>query len=208
MRAAVLFLCCLSLASEFAVAMLVALISVISAVGPRMISWLTPLGSILEIKEYNYSTNAITLFVENKGNRPGLIGRVNVLIYCFGADFNQNDRVKYGPNADRSTLPPVWGVNIDLGTSPNMNRTVPARSSREISFLLSQKTLRKAAEDFDKDLRYPLGTFNTVLYNESVRIHVSAELWDYGQQFRKVVTVTPKPDPPFWRGFTTITQEM
>src|SRR6266566_8183640 len=127
--------------SAVVLSLLVALISVISAVGPRMISWLTPLGSILEIKEYNYSTNAITLFVENKGNRPGLIGRVNVLIYCFGADFNQNDRVKYGPNADRSTLPPVWGVNIDLGTSPNMNRTVPARSSREISFLLSQKTL-------------------------------------------------------------------
>lgn len=194
--------------SAVVLSLLVALISVISAVGPRMISWLPPLGSRLEVKSYYYSPDAITLIVENKGNRAGYIGRVNVVLYCNGAFFHDNDLDKYEHDINSSTQAPVFGVNIDLGTSPNTSRTIPARSIREISFILSRDRLLKAEEDFEKRGRYALGNFSTVLYNESVRIIITAELWNYGQKSPNPVPVSETPDPPFWRGFTTITEKM
>jgi hypothetical protein len=61
--------------SAVVLSLLVALISVISAVGPRIISWLPPFGSRLEVKSFYYSTDAIVLIVENEGNQAGHIGR-------------------------------------------------------------------------------------------------------------------------------------
>ena len=66
--------------------------------------------------------------------------------------------------------------------------------------------LRIAEEGFPKDGPYPAGDFRSVLYNESVRISIAVELWDYGQMNPKVVNITGPSGAPFWRGFTTITQ--
>jgi hypothetical protein len=196
--------------SAVVLSLLVALISVISAVGPRIISWLPPSGSRLEIKSFYYSTDAIVLIVENEGNQAGHIGRVNVVLYCTGAYFHQYQLARflaqYQSNSNPSTQPPVWGVDIDLGTSANTSRTISARSSREISFILSRDMLRIAEEGFPKDGPYPAGDFRSVLYNESVRISIAVELWDYGQMNPKVVNITGPSGAPFWRGFTTITQ--
>jgi hypothetical protein len=192
--------------SAVVLSLLVALISVISAVGPRIISFLPPLGSRLEIKSYYYSTDGISLIAENKGNQPGHIGRVNLVLYCTGAYFHQSQLDIDQRNAEPANRPPVWGVDIDLGTSPRTSRTIAARSSREVSFILSRDTLRTAEEGFPKVGRYPAGDFRTVLYNESVRARITAELWDYGRTKPKIIIVTGNSDPPFWRGFTTITQ--
>ncbi len=196
--------------SAVVLSLLVALISVISAVGPRIISWLPPFGSRLDVKSFYYSTDAIVLIVENEGNRAGHIGRVNVVLYCTGAYFHQYQLAQflaqYHPNNNSSTQPPVWGVDIDLGTSANTSRTISARSSREISFILSRDMLHRAEKDFPRDGAYPAGDFRTVLYNESVRISITAELWDYGQMYPKAIQVTGPSGAPFWRGFTTITQ--
>ena len=196
--------------SAVVLSLLVALVSVISAVGPRIISWLPPSGSRLEIKSFYYSTDAIVLIVENEGNQAGHIGRVNVVLYCTGAYFHQYQLARflaqYQSNSNPSTQPPVWGVDIDLGTSANTSRTISARSSREISFILSRDMLRIAEEGFPRDGPYPAGDFRSVLYNESVRISIAVELWDYGQMNPKVVNITGPSGAPFWRGFTTITQ--
>jgi hypothetical protein len=192
--------------SAIVLSLLVALISVISAVGPRIISFLPPFGSRLEVKSYYYSTDAISLIVENKGNRSGHIGRVNVVLYCRGAYFNRDQLIKDNPGTITHSPPAVWGVDIDLGTTPETSRTIPPRSSREISFVLSRDMLRRAEENFPRDGEYPAGDFRAVLYNESVRVRISAELWDYGRTNPNFVAVTGASDPPFWRGFTTITQ--
>src|SRR5215831_17577779 len=96
--------------SVVVLSLLVALISVISAVGPQIISWLPPLGSQLEVKQFYYSTDAIVLIVENKGNQAGLVGRVNVTLYCSGFYFHPRDREadveKY--KLDPSTLARAW----------------------------------------------------------------------------------------------------
>jgi len=196
--------------SAVVLSLLVALISVISAVGPRIISWLPPFGSRLEVKRFYYSTDALVLLVENQGNQAGYIGRVNVALYCIGAYFHQWQRAqyldKYQPNSNPSTQPPVWGRGIDLGTSENTSRTISARSSREISFILSRDMLQDAQKSFPTDGPYPAGNFRTVLYNESVRIKISVELLDYRLTNPKVVEVTGPSGEPFWIGFTTITQ--
>jgi hypothetical protein len=198
--------------SAVVLSLLVALISVISAVGPQIISWLPPLGSQLEVKQFYYSTDAIVLIVENKGNQAGLIGRVNVTLYCPGVYFHQSeldDYVhKYQPKSDPSTLPAAWGVDIDLGTSPTTSRTIPARSSREISFILSRDMLRKYEKAFPRVGRYPAGNFCKALYEESVRIKIAVELWDYKQTNPNVVKLPELSggEEAFWRGFETITQ--
>jgi hypothetical protein len=194
--------------SAVVLSLLVALVSVVSAVGPQIFALLPPWGSHLEIKSYYFSTNTVSLIVENSGNKPGYIGKVTVVVYCKGAFFPSDPLAADMLNVDAEHTPSKWGFMLDLGTSKETSRTIPARSSREISFILSGKRLRESAEDFDKDTRYPLGDFNTVLYNESVRIHITAELLDYGHKFLKPVTVSETPDPPFWKGFTTITQDM
>ncbi len=192
--------------SAVVLSLLVALISVISAVGPQIIGLLSPWGSRLEVKSYYFSTDAISLIVENNGNKPGHIGRVNVVLYCTGAYFNHNQLPKNQLAVDPVNRPPVWGVDIDLGTSPQTSRTISERTSREIPFIFSRDMLRTAENGFPKDGQYPAGDFRTVLYNESIRIIITAELWNYGEKAPMLVNVTPTPDPPFWRGFTTITQ--
>ena len=151
------------------------------------------------------------LIVENKGNQAGLIGRVNVVLYCPGAYFHQSDLKKYLDEnhlkSDPSTQPPVWGVNIDLGTSPTTNRTIPARSSREISFILSRDMLRAHEKAFPRVGPDPAGNFCKALYNGWVRIKIAVELWDYKQTNPKVVKLPePSGEEPFWRGCDTITQ--
>ena len=123
--------------SAVVLSLLVALISVISAVGPRIISWLPPFGSRLEVKRFYDSKDAIVLLVENQGNQAGYIGRVNVALYCIGAYFHKWQRTqyleylaKYQPNSNPSTQPPAWGWGNDLGTSENTSRTISARWSR------------------------------------------------------------------------------
>ena len=192
--------------SAVVLSLLVALISVISAVGPQIITFLQPWGSKLEVKSHYFSTDAISLIVENNGNKPGHIGRVNVVLYCIGAYFNRSSLSKEDLRFVADHRIQVWGVNIDLGTSPGTSRTVPPRSSREIPFILSGAMLRDAENGFPKDGQYPAGDFRTVLYDESIRIKITAELWNYGAKAPTLVNVTPTPDPPFWRGFTTITQ--
>jgi len=66
--------------------------------------------------------------------------------------------------------------------------------------------LHAAENGFPKDGQYPAEDFRSVLYNESIRIRITAELWNYGEKAPTLVNVTPAPDPSFWRGFTTITQ--
>ena len=198
--------------SAVVLSLLVALISVISAVGPRIISWLPPSGSRLEIKSFYYSTDAIVLIVENEGNQAGHIGRVNVVLYCTGAYFHQYQLARflaqYQSNSNPSTQPPVWGVDIDLGTSANTSRTISARSSREISFILPRDMLQDAEKSFPTDPTdgpYPAGNFRTVLYDQTLRIKISVELLDYRLTNPKVVELRPSGEP-FWEGFATITQ--
>ena len=116
-------------------------------------------------------------------------------------------RVHRRSRRDPSTQPPVWGVNIDLGTSPTTNRTIPARSSREISFILSRDMLRAYEKAFPRVGPDPAGNFCKALYNGWVRIKIAVELWDYKQTNPKVVKLPePSGEEPFWRGCDTITQ--
>jgi hypothetical protein len=185
--------------SAVVLSLLVALVSVVSAVGPQIIALLPPWGSKLEIRSYYFSADAISIIVENRGNRPGHIGRVNFVTYCFGAYFNSDQGF---------TGVPSWGFEEELGTSPQTSRIVPERATREIQFALSRDMLFQAEKDFptSNQYQYPAGDFRKVLYNESVRFMITAELWNSGANAPIIANVTAKPDPPFWRGFTTITQ--
>jgi hypothetical protein len=96
---------------------------------------------------------------------------------------------------------------LDLGTSKETSRTIPPRSSREIPFVFPAHLLREAAWRFPKEGPYPAGCFWTVLYDESICIGLTAEVWNYKKKAPTTLDVTPpKTDTPFWRGFTTITQ--
>jgi len=193
--------------SAVVLALLVALISVVSAVGPQIVALLPPWGSDLKIRSYYFSADTVSLLVENIGNKPGYVGKVTAVVYCKGAFFNNNRSSAEGPNVDPEKEPPTWGFMIDLGTSKETSRTIPARSSREIPFAFSAELLRQAETDFPKRGPYPAGAFRTVLYNESVCIALTAEVWNYGESTPTTLYVTlPKTDTPFWRGFTAITQ--
>ena len=169
----------------------------------------------LEVKRFYDSKDAIVLLVENQGNQAGYIGRVNVALYCIGAYFHKWQRTqyleylaKYQPNSNPSTQPPAWGWGNDLGTSENTSRTISARSSREISFILPRDMLQDAEKSFPTDPTdgpYPAGNFRTVLYDQTLRIKISVELLDYRLTNPKVVELRPSGEP-FWEGFATITQ--
>ncbi len=198
--------------SAVVLSLLVALISVISAVGPQIISWLPPLGSQLEVKQFYYSTDAIVLIVENKGNQAGLIGRVNVTLYCPGVYFHQSeldDYVhKYQPKSDPSTLPAAWKM-----TSTWAHRQLPVerfprgQAAKYLSFYLGYASLNPE-KAFPRVGRYPAGNFCKALYEESVRIKIAVELWDYKQTNPNVVKLPELSggEEAFWRGFETITQ--
>jgi hypothetical protein len=192
--------------SAVILSLLVALVSVVSAVGPQIVALLPPWGSDLEIRSYYFSADTVSLIVENSGNKPGFVGKVSAVVYCKGAFFNSNLSSEV-QNVDAEHKPPTWGFMIDMGTSNETSRTIPARSSREIAFIFPAELLRRAEADFPKQGPYPAGCFRTVLYNESVCIGLTAEVWNYGQKAPTTLDVTlPKTDTPFWRGFTAITQ--
>lgn len=193
--------------SAVILSLLVALISVVAAVGPQIAALLPPWGSDLKIRSYYFSADTVSFIVENNGNKPGYMGKVTAVVYCKGAFFNSNGISAYGPNLDLEHRPPIWGFMIDLGTSKGTNRTIPPRSSREVSFVFPAELLRRAEADFPKQGLYPAGSFRSVLYNESVCLGLTAEVWNYGKKGPTTLDVTPpKTDTPFWRGFTAITQ--
>jgi hypothetical protein len=193
--------------SAVILSLLVALVSVVSAVGPQIVALLPPWGSDLESRSYYFSADTVSLIVENSGNKPGYVGKISAVVYCKGAFFNSNLFSAGVQGVDSEHKPPIWGFMMDLGTSNQTSRTIPARSSREVPFIFPAELLRRAEADFPKEGAYPARSFRTVLYDESVCIGLTAEVWNYGKKAPTTLDVTPpKTDTPFWRGFTAITQ--
>jgi hypothetical protein len=176
--------------SAVILSLLVALISVVAAVGPQIAALLPPWGSDLNIRSYYFSADTVSFIVENNGNKPGYMGKVTAVVYCKGLSY-----------------PSPWGFMEDLGTSKDTSRIIPPRSTREVSFVFPAELLRRAEADFPKQGPYPAGNFRSVLYNESVCLELAAEVWNYGKKDPTTLDVTPpKTGTPFWRGFTAITQ--
>jgi hypothetical protein len=191
--------------STVVLSLLVALVSVVSAVGPQIVALLPPCGSDLRIRSYYFSEDTVSLIVENRGNKPGYMGKITAVVYCKGAFFPSDPLADMPVDAEHKA--PKWGFMLDLGTSKETSRTIPPRSSREIPFVFHAERLLQAEADFPKRGRYLAGCFWTVLYNESVCIGLTAEVWNYGKKAPTILDVTPpKAQTPFWRGFTTITQ--
>jgi hypothetical protein len=189
--------------SAVILSLLVALVSVLSAIVPQIANLLPPWGSKLKVSSYYFSTDAVSLLVENRGNKPGHIGRVKAVVYCKGLYFTE-----YGMTKEQlATHIPPWGVEIDLGTSQQTSRIVPERTSREIPFVLSKSMLEAWAKSFPAEAVPLVGDFALALGNESIHIRITAELWNYGENTPTLVEVTPSPDIPFRRDFAIITQE-
>ena len=191
--------------SAVVLSLLVALVSVVSAVGPQIVALLPPWGSNLQIRSYYFNEDTVSLIVENSGNRPGYIGKVTAVVYCTvkGVFYPSDPFLASMVNVDAEHKPPSWGFMLDLGTSKETSRIIPPRSSREIPFVFRAERLRQAEADFPKQG----GCFWTVLYDESICIGLTAEAWNYGKKAPITLDATPpKAHTPFWRGFTTITQ--
>ena len=77
--------------SSVILSLLIALISVVSAVGPGIVGMLFPPRSHLVFVRCNYTKDGIAVFVENEGSRPGGIGGVTMLVYCKGLYFKPGD---------------------------------------------------------------------------------------------------------------------
>jgi hypothetical protein len=91
--------------SAVVLSLLVALISVISAVGPRIISWLPPFGSRLEVKSSYYSTDAIVLIVETRAIGLGILEGST---WCYTAPvptFTSTNSLNSSPNTNPITTP-------------------------------------------------------------------------------------------------------
>lgn len=195
--------------SAVVLSLLVALISVLSAAGPKLVALLPPWGSALAVKSNYFSPDRISLIIQNTGNQPGLVGKVTVLVWCWGIYYNGN---AFTPEQWKANTP-RWGFDVDLGTSPGISRTIPPRSSREIAYNFSRQMLFEWKNGFPKDLPWPdPGDFENALNKWDVRVRVRAELWDYGADQPRTVDLVPsdpkevKQGAPFLRAFNAVTQ--
>ncbi len=113
--------------SAVVLSLLVALVSVVSAVGPQIVALLPPWGSNLQIRSYYFNEDTVSLIVENSGNRPGYIGKVTAVVYCTvkGVFYPSDPFLASMVNVDAEHKPPKWGFMLDLGTSKETSRIIP-----------------------------------------------------------------------------------
>ena len=182
--------------SAVILSLLVALISVVSALGPQILTLFSVHGSRMQVQSAYFTSDGLILVVENHGTKPGRVGIVNVVIYSTDPDVPWSK----------------WNANIDLPAGRTTQRSVNGGSTVEMVFTISSSKLNEL------QTAYPEGLFWKRLYDETIRISVTTELWDYNKAEPRYVDATPKyhkglnhevedsDDEAFWQGYTTILQ--
>lgn len=164
--------------SAIILSLLIALISVTSALGPRLLDLLETSRSEIEVTGYYPTADGIALALVNNGTRPGQVGNVRLVLWDQFLAFKKSDLTPEQQKAP-DWKNRVWGVDLDLGTSRGTSRTIPAKSSKELPFLVRATKLREISVDFPQSSY--AGDFVTALYDESIRFEMTAEIIDYGK---------------------------
>ena len=181
--------------SSVILSLLIALISVVSAVGPGIVGMLFPPRSHLVVASCDYTKDGIAVLVQNDGSRLGEIGRVKMVVYCKGLYFKRSDRPPELHDAldwQKYTFGKVQLLPLDISREGSM--TIPPNSPKAVPFTISPDILSQIKDSYPENA--PVGDYWTSLYNESIVLDVDIELKDLVGN--RVETKHVIYSEPFW----------
>ena len=197
--------------SSVFLSLLIALIGVSSAVLPALTEVVTPTSDLV-IRAHHCERDAISLLVENRGSKPGIVGNFEMTGYCRG--------IRFDPEAATDGKP-YWGIYTILGTDGATSRIVPPRSSVQIRFPVGPDFLKRARDKFpgwERVTPADIAHFYAKLNDGSIRVSFKVELLNYGVLSPSIVKISSQDsaefdprtgqrvgdDESFWRYFLTL----